>query len=81
MDLSGVLGEMDEMALDYSVPRRVRNTLSKVASDLKKDGQDVAVKVTSAVYDLDEIANDVNIPMHVKTGLWDIISHLEAMKK
>jgi len=42
--------------------------------------QDVAVRVTSAIYELEEVANDINIPTHAKTALWDLISNLEAIK-
>ena len=43
-------------------------------------GQDVAVRVTSAIYELEDITNDINIPMHAKTALWDLVSDLEAIK-
>ncbi|MFH1835940.1 MAG: UPF0147 family protein, partial [Methanobacteriota archaeon] len=63
-----------------SLPRRVREALSKVADDLKLTGEDSAVQVTSAIYELEEIANDVNIAVHAKTIIWDIISTLESLK-
>jgi uncharacterized protein (UPF0147 family) len=80
MDLEDVCREIQEACVDQSVPRRVRDVLSKISGELNKGGQDSAVKITSAIYDLDEIANDVNLPVHAKTLLWDIISHLESIK-
>lgn len=81
MRLDDVLEEIGEAVSDHSIPRRVRESLSQIAEDLKEDGTDSAVKVTSAIYALEDIANDVNIPVHAKTALWDIISHLEGLKE
>ena len=61
--------------------RRYRNeVLTKVKTDLSGDEKNQDVTITSAIYVLDEATNDVNIPMHVKTAIWDIISNLESMK-
>jgi uncharacterized protein (UPF0147 family) len=63
------------------MPKRIKVILSQIKSDLSKDNKDLEVIVTSAIYALDEATNDVNIPMHAKTVIWDIISDLEALKK
>lgn len=80
MGLDRVVDKIDETSEDYSMPGRVRNTLKRVSKDLKREDQDLAVRITTAVYEIDEIINDINIPMHAKTALWDIISDLEAIK-
>lgn len=80
MELNEVLKDINEAAGDHSIPRRIRETLARISGDLGKKDQDLAVKVTSAVYEIEGISNDVNIPMHIKTVLWDIISSLEAVK-
>ena len=38
------------------------------------------MKVTAAIYGIEEVSNDINIPMQAKTTLWSIISDLEALK-
>ncbi|RLI88410.1 MAG: hypothetical protein DRO62_03755 [Candidatus Altiarchaeales archaeon] len=81
MELKGVIAKIDETSEDYSMPGRIRNTLKRVSKELKKDDQDLAVRITTAVYEIDEVINDINIPMHAKTALWDIISDLEAIKE
>ncbi|MFH1788969.1 MAG: UPF0147 family protein [Candidatus Altiarchaeota archaeon] len=80
MDLDDIIDEVQEASEDQSIPRRVREVLARVCQDLKAEDQDTAVKVTSVIYELDDIANEVNIPVHAKTLLWDVISHLEAVK-
>ncbi|HDI72579.1 MAG: hypothetical protein DRO76_04300 [Candidatus Altiarchaeales archaeon] len=81
MDLKKVIEKIDETSQDYFMPRRVKIILKKVAEELKREDQDLAVRITSAVYRIEEVSNDVNIPMHAKTALWDIISDLEALKE
>lgn len=80
MDLDQVIEKMGEASQDYSMPARVRRTLDEVAAELMGDDQDTAVKVTTAIYNLDDIVEDVNISMHAKTVLWDIISDLESIR-
>ncbi len=81
MDLKKVIEKIDETSQDYFMPRRVKIILKKVGEELKREDQDLAVRITSAVYRIEEVSNDVNIPMHAKTALWDIISDLEALKE
>lgn len=81
MELEKVLGKIEEISQDYSMPRRVKAVLKKVGEDLKNNDQDYSMKVTSAIYGIEEVANDINIPMHAKTTLWDVISDLESLKR
>lgn len=81
VDVKDVLSKIDEVASDYSMPKRIKAVLAQIKVDLSKSGSDRDVVVTSSIYSLDEITNDVNIPMHAKTVIWDIISDLEALKK
>ncbi len=81
MDLGQVIETIDETSQDSSIPGRIRKMLEKVSCDLKDNSHDTAMGVTTAIYDLEEVVDDVNIPMHAKTVLWDIISDLEAVKE
>jgi uncharacterized protein (UPF0147 family) len=81
MELEIVLVKIEESTQDYSMPRRVKSVLKKVGEDLKKNDSDMAMRVTTAIYGIEEVANDINIPMHAKTMLWNIISELEAVKR
>ena len=80
MNIDSVVEKIEEKAEDHSMPGRVRGVLKKVLKDLQKKDSDQAIRVTTAIYDIDEVVNDINIPMHAKTALWNIISDLEAIK-
>ena len=81
MDVKPVISKIDEVLADYSIPKRIKAVLNQIKSDLGKDRNDIDVVITSSIYALDEITSDVNIPMHAKTTIWNIISELEALKR
>jgi uncharacterized protein len=81
VDVKGVLSKIDDVSTDYSMPKRIKVVLAQIKSDLSRGSSEKDVVITSAIYALDEITNDVNIPMHAKTVIWNIISELEALKK
>jgi len=81
VEVDGILSKIDDTLEDYSMPKRVKASLAQIKADLIKPKKDADVVITSSIYTLDEITNDVNISMHAKTVIWDIISDLEALKK
>ncbi|HDN83164.1 MAG TPA: hypothetical protein ENG50_02235 [Candidatus Altiarchaeales archaeon] len=81
MELEELINKIEQASNDHRIPQRIRNVLKRISKDLKSDPKDLSVKITSAVYELDDILEDINIPMHAKTVLWDIISDLEEISK
>lgn len=81
MGLDEMLNRIDEAIKDQSLPKRVRVVLERVRGEVTSNKKDTDISLTTAVYELDEIVNDVNISMHAKTVIWDIISGLEALKR
>lgn len=80
MKLDSVLTCIDEALKDQVIPKRVKVILEKLKKEIAGEKKDADVILTTAVYELDEIVNDVNIPMHSKTVIWDLISNLESLK-
>jgi len=64
---------------DTSVPKNIRKALTEARDKLKSD-DDLPVKVSSAVYSLDSVSEDINMPMHARTQIWTILSALEGIK-
>lgn len=80
MNLEKVASKIDDLIEDHSMPKRIKAVLEKIGNDLKNEDQDMAIRITSAIYELEDVTNDINIPMHAKTALWNLISDLEAIK-
>jgi len=71
---------MARVAEDTSVPRNIRRAASDAREALLNEKNDVAVRAASAVTILDEISNDVNMPLHTRTTIWNALSVLETVR-
>jgi len=81
-DLAGVQRVMDaltQLADDVLVPRNVRRGAQLAKDALSKPRAALDVRIASAVYVLDDLANDPNLPTHGRTAIWSIISSLESL--
>ncbi len=78
--LRQVMDVLDQLAEDTSVPRNIRRGASEAKDLLLKDADALDVRVASAIFMMDELANDPNIPLHGRTLIWNIISQLETVK-
>ncbi len=73
-----VLDTLDRLIQDDTVPRSVR----KVASEIKEkllSSKKVSVEAASAITILEDISADPNLPMHVRTMIWNLASQLERI--
>jgi uncharacterized protein (UPF0147 family) len=73
-----ILSSLGELADDSSVPRNIRRGAQSARDELAKPRVAMDVRVASAVYVLDDLANDPNLPTHGRTQIWSIISELES---
>jgi uncharacterized protein (UPF0147 family) len=71
---------MARVAEDTSVPRNIRRAANEAREALLDDKNDVVVRAASAVTILDEISNDVNMPLHTRTTIWNALSVLETVR-
>ena len=79
-DLAKIASSLDLLLEDNSVPRNVRAVLQR-AKDKLTGSPDRNTGISSAVYALDEISGDINLPMHARTIVWNILSELESMDR
>ena len=75
-----VFESLAELAEDASVPRNIRRGAQTARDELAKPRVALDVRIASAVYVLDDLANDPNIPTHGRTAIWSIISTLESIQ-
>ncbi|HEV2231033.1 MAG TPA: UPF0147 family protein [Thermoplasmata archaeon] len=80
MALAPVLESLGQLADDASVPRNIRRGAQAARDELGKPRVPLDVRVASAVYVLDDLANDPNLPTHGRTAIWSIISALESLQ-
>lgn len=75
-----VFESLAELADDQSVPRNIRRGAQSARDALSKPRVALDVRIASAVYVLDDLANDPNLPTHGRTAIWSIISSLESIQ-
>jgi uncharacterized protein (UPF0147 family) len=71
---------LSELVDDVSVPRNIRRGAQSAKDALAKPKVARDVRIASAVYVLDDLANDPNLPTHGRTAIWSIISGLESLQ-
>ena len=72
---------MDPIIEDDTVPRNIRIKISKAKQEVLKKEGDKALNIMNAIYLIEEVSNDINMPFHIRTELWSILSELEAVKE
>ncbi len=75
-----IVESLAQLADDTSVPRNVRRGAQAAKEELSKPRVALDVRIASAVYVLDDLANDPNLPTHGRTAIWSIISSLESFQ-
>ena len=79
-ELKELLEMMETVATDHQVPRNIRGTVEDAIE--KVSGKQVKIEdLSTAVYMMDDISKDLNIPDHTRTDVWEIISAMEAIRE
>ncbi|MCX6775698.1 MAG: UPF0147 family protein [Candidatus Micrarchaeota archaeon] len=78
--LEQIISLMEEVESDTSIPRNVRKAVSDAKEKMKSDEVELRTRASSAIYLLDEVSNDINMPMHARTQIWTLMSALETVK-
>ncbi len=71
--------QIDMVLNDTSVPKNVKSAVKDAKDHLGGEG-DYVVRVSSAIYSMDSISNDINLPSQARTAVWSILSMLESIK-
>ncbi|MBC8500550.1 MAG: UPF0147 family protein [Nanoarchaeota archaeon] len=78
MEIKNVIDALNQLEEDTSVPKNIKQRISEITSDMKSD-KDLSLKVNKSLSELDDIANDINLPTFVRTQIWGIASMLEKL--
>lgn len=70
---------VDHLVSDTTIPKNIRKVLTE-ANDRLKGSEEPTVKASAAIYLIESISDDINMPAHARTQIWAIMSALEGMK-
>ena len=64
---------------DPMVPRNIRKAVDETMKILLDEKKQISLRASLALSKIDEVASDSNMPMHIRTKVWEIASALEAI--
>ncbi len=70
---------MDSVSEDTSVPKNIRRAITE-AKERLKGAEELSTCVSAAIYSIEAVSEDINMPMHARTQIWTILSALESIK-
>lgn len=73
-----VLKALNRIIFDESVPKNVRKKTNEIKERLLKTDK-LALEAATAISILEDISSDPNLPMHVRTMIWNLASQLEKI--
>lgn len=74
-----IIGTLQEIAEDTSVPRNVKLKLAEIITVLKNQKEELLIRKDKALSGLDEIAEDANLQAYARTQIWNVVSALEML--
>lgn len=79
--INEVLPIMEMVDNDRMIPRNIKNAVQKAKERLLSGEDGPVVQASGAIYILEEISNDINLPGHARALIWNILSMLETIKE
>ncbi|MEW6035197.1 MAG: UPF0147 family protein [Candidatus Micrarchaeota archaeon] len=80
MDIKQISDMIDDLVNDTSIPKNIRRALSEAKTRLDSNEEN-NVKISAAIYVIESITEDINMPAHARTQIWAIMSALETLNE
>ncbi|MDO8428344.1 MAG: UPF0147 family protein [Candidatus Diapherotrites archaeon] len=80
IEMKTAISFMEEVLGDRGVPKNIRAAVERARQKLNAE-VDLDSNLSSAIYELDDVSSDINMPEHTRTTLWEIVSELERVKE
>ncbi len=79
-EIKDVIETLAELEEDATVPKNVKLKIQGIINNLKEDIEP-PIKISKALSELDEIADDINLQAYTRTQIWNVVSALEKINK
>jgi len=77
--MKDVIDQLNEILEDSSIPKNVRCKLNCAKDALNEADKEDSFKANKALQELDDIADDANIPSYIRPQIWNVVSQLESL--
>lgn len=75
LEIIEALAQIEE---DCTVPKNVRAKIKNAMLALQEEEGAIEVKINRSLQELDDIADDPNLPIYTRTQIWNLVSALET---
>jgi len=72
---------LDQLAEDSTVPRNIRRGATDAKDRLNRMKDAADLRLAGAIFILEELANDPNIPLHGRTSVLQLLAGLENTRR
>jgi len=79
-EIQEIHGMMETLLNDTTIPKNIRKAISDAKERLEGDDE-IIVKVSAAIYLIESISDDINMPPHARAQIWALMSSLESVKQ
>jgi uncharacterized protein (UPF0147 family) len=77
-EVQQIIEALNELQGDIVVPRNVKVKIGETIKILEEDTE-MSIKVSKALNELEEVADDANLQPFTRTQIWNVISMLEKV--
>ncbi len=78
-EIQQIIETLNQVIKDNSVPRNIRRGAEEAKNIIQNEKEDIKNRSSSALYILEDLTNDRNLPMHARTTLWNVVGALETL--
>jgi uncharacterized protein (UPF0147 family) len=79
-EVNEILDILSMLLSDYSIPRNIKSVLEDTKKVVESKELEI-VALSDVVYKLQDVCEDINLPISVKPDLWMLLSKLEGLKE
>jgi len=78
--MDNALQTLNQVATNPPTPKNIRNNITELIKELKKEENSMSVRAANAISLLDDLTQDPNLPSYVRVTLWQAVSSLESIR-
>lgn len=64
---------------DTAIPKNIRQKIESAIAALQEEGVEKSIRANKALQELDDLAENPNIPSYIRPQLWNVVSQLETV--
>lgn len=80
VELEDIVYLLDMLLTDVMIPKNAKNILANIKNIVETDSKNV-IKLSEAIYGLQDVSEDPNLPLNAKSEVWQLLNKLEKVKE